>query len=98
MSPSTGASTSPTASTTPPTRSRARNRRQPEDSLSLSLDDLDRQGPLVPMTDGVRLATDVFRLQDGPPTPVLLVRTPTARTTQSSAGQTRSTFSAQSTG
>jgi len=53
---------------------------------------------MVPMTDGVRLATDVFRLQDGPPTPVLLVRTPTARTTQSSAGRTRSTFSAQSTG
>jgi putative CocE/NonD family hydrolase len=31
---------------------------------------------LVPMTDGVRLATDVFRLQNGPPSPVLLVRTP----------------------
>ena len=31
---------------------------------------------MVPMTDGVRLATDVFRLQDGPPSPVLLVRTP----------------------
>jgi uncharacterized protein len=30
---------------------------------------------MVPMTDGVRLATDVFRLQDGPPPPVLLVRT-----------------------
>jgi uncharacterized protein len=34
---------------------------------------------MVPMTDGVQLATDVFRLQDGP-SPVLLVRTPTART------------------
>ena len=31
---------------------------------------------MLPMTDGVRLATDVFRLQDGPPSPVLLVRTP----------------------
>jgi putative CocE/NonD family hydrolase len=31
---------------------------------------------MVPMTDGVRLATDVFRLQEGPPSPVLLVRTP----------------------
>jgi putative CocE/NonD family hydrolase len=31
---------------------------------------------MVPMTDRVRLATDVFRLQDGPPSPVLLVRTP----------------------
>jgi uncharacterized protein len=31
---------------------------------------------MVPMTDGVRLAIDVFRLQDGPPPPVLLVRTP----------------------
>jgi hypothetical protein len=30
---------------------------------------------MVPMTDGVRLATDVFRLQDVP-SPVLLVRTP----------------------
>jgi predicted acyl esterase len=24
---------------------------------------------MVPMTDSVRLATDVFRLQDGPPSP-----------------------------
>jgi predicted acyl esterase len=31
---------------------------------------------MVPMTDGVRLATDVFRLQEAPPSPVLLVRTP----------------------
>jgi predicted acyl esterase len=31
---------------------------------------------MVPMTDGVRLATDVFRPHDGPPSPVLLVRTP----------------------
>jgi type I restriction enzyme R subunit len=31
---------------------------------------------MVAMADGVRLATDVFRLQDGPPSPVLLVRTP----------------------
>jgi uncharacterized protein len=31
---------------------------------------------MVPMTDGVRLATDVFRQQDGPPSPALLVRTP----------------------
>ena len=31
---------------------------------------------MLPMTDGVRLATDVFRLQDGPPSPVLMVRTP----------------------
>jgi uncharacterized protein len=30
---------------------------------------------MVPMTDRFRLATDVFRLQDGP-SPVLLVRTP----------------------
>jgi predicted acyl esterase len=35
---------------------------------------------MVPMTDGVRLATDVFGLQEAPPSPVLLVRTPTART------------------
>jgi predicted acyl esterase len=27
---------------------------------------------MVPMTDGVRLATDVFRLQEAPPSPVLL--------------------------
>ena len=31
---------------------------------------------MVPMTDGVRLATDAFRLQEAPPSPVLLVRTP----------------------
>jgi predicted acyl esterase len=39
---------------------------------------------MVPMTDGVRLATDVFRLQEAPPSPVLLVRTPTARTLEAS--------------
>ena len=27
---------------------------------------------MVPMTDGVRLATDVFRLADGPPSPPTL--------------------------
>jgi predicted acyl esterase len=31
---------------------------------------------MVTMADGVRLATDVFRLQEAPPSPVLLVRTP----------------------
>jgi uncharacterized protein len=31
---------------------------------------------MVPMTNGVRLATDVFRLQEAPASPVLLVRTP----------------------
>jgi hypothetical protein len=31
---------------------------------------------MVPMTNGVRLATDVFRLQEAPPSPVQLVRTP----------------------
>lgn len=31
---------------------------------------------MVAMTDGVQLATDMFRQQDGPPSPVLLVRTP----------------------
>ena len=31
---------------------------------------------MVPMRDGVRLATDVYRLQDAPPAPVLLARTP----------------------
>jgi hypothetical protein len=34
------------------------------------------QNVMVPMTDGVRLATHVFRLQEAPPAPVLLVRTP----------------------
>jgi len=31
---------------------------------------------MVPMRDGVRLATDVYRLEDGVPVPVLVVRTP----------------------
>ncbi len=31
---------------------------------------------MVPMHDGVRLATDVYRLEGGPPAPVLLARTP----------------------
>jgi len=31
---------------------------------------------MVTMADGVRLATDVFRLQEAPLSPVLLVRTP----------------------
>jgi len=31
---------------------------------------------MVPMRDGVRLATDVYRLEGGVPTPVLVVRTP----------------------
>jgi uncharacterized protein len=31
---------------------------------------------MVPMRDGVRLATDVYRLDDAPPTPVLVARTP----------------------
>ena len=31
---------------------------------------------LVPMRDGVRLATDVYRLDGAPPTPILLARTP----------------------
>jgi predicted acyl esterase len=34
---------------------------------------------MVPMTDGVRLATDVFRLQEAPPSPVRLVAPRTAR-------------------
>jgi len=35
---------------------------------------------MVPMTDGVRLATDVFRLQEAPPSPVLSRFTPAAPT------------------
>src|SRR5256714_13565661 len=31
---------------------------------------------LMPMRDGVRLATDVYRLEGAPPGPVLLARTP----------------------
>src|SRR5207244_11479830 len=31
---------------------------------------------LMPMRDGVRLATDVYRLEGAPPEPVLLARTP----------------------
>lgn len=31
---------------------------------------------MVPMRDGVRLATDIYRLEGAPPTPVLVVRTP----------------------
>ncbi len=31
---------------------------------------------MVPMRDGVRLATDVYRLHGAPPAPVLLARTP----------------------
>jgi predicted acyl esterase len=31
---------------------------------------------MVPLRDGVRLATDVYRPEDAPPTPVLVVRTP----------------------
>src|SRR5919201_6222618 len=31
---------------------------------------------MVPMRDGVRLATDVYRLDGAPPAPVLLARTP----------------------
>src|SRR2546429_7860242 len=31
---------------------------------------------MVPMRDGVRLATDVYRLEGAPPEPVLLARTP----------------------
>jgi predicted acyl esterase len=38
---------------------------------------------MVPMTDGVRLATDAFRLQEAPPSPVLLVRTPYGKDTRS---------------
>jgi predicted acyl esterase len=34
---------------------------------------------MVPMTDGVRLATDVFRLQEAPPSPVRPVAPRTAR-------------------
>ena len=34
----------------------------------------------VPMRDGVDLATDVYRLDDAPPGPVLLHRTPYDRT------------------
>jgi putative CocE/NonD family hydrolase len=31
---------------------------------------------MVPMRDGVQLATDIYRLEDASPTPVLVVRTP----------------------
>ncbi len=31
---------------------------------------------MVPMRDGVRLATDVYRLEGSPPAPVLMARTP----------------------
>jgi predicted acyl esterase len=31
---------------------------------------------MVPMRDGVRLATDIYRLDDATPAPVLLTRTP----------------------
>src|SRR5690349_1311559 len=31
---------------------------------------------MVPMRDGMRLATDVYRLDTAPPAPVLLARTP----------------------
>src|SRR5207244_6160600 len=31
---------------------------------------------MLPMRDGVRLATDVYRLDSAPPAPVLLTRTP----------------------
>jgi predicted acyl esterase len=31
---------------------------------------------MVPMRDGVQLATDVYRLDGAPPAPVLVVRTP----------------------
>jgi predicted acyl esterase len=31
---------------------------------------------MVPMRDGVRLATDVYRMDGAPPAPVLLARTP----------------------
>src|SRR5205085_6792045 len=34
----------------------------------------------VPMRDGVDLATDIYRLDGGPPSPVLLQRTPYDRT------------------
>jgi hypothetical protein len=50
---------------------------------------------MVPMTNGVRLATDVFRLQEAPPSPVRLVRTPYGKD-QMTIGGSESTFSAQS--
>jgi predicted acyl esterase len=31
---------------------------------------------MVPMRDGVKLATDIYRLEGASPTPVLVVRTP----------------------
>ena len=31
---------------------------------------------MVPMRDGVRLATDLYRMDGAPPAPVLLARTP----------------------
>jgi predicted acyl esterase len=31
---------------------------------------------MVPMRDGVQLATDIYRLEGAPPTPVLVVRIP----------------------
>ena len=31
---------------------------------------------MVPLRDGVQLATDVYRLHDAPPAPVLIARTP----------------------
>ncbi|MEZ4863831.1 MAG: CocE/NonD family hydrolase [Caldilineaceae bacterium] len=31
---------------------------------------------MVPMRDGVQLATDIYRPADGAPTPVLMARTP----------------------
>ena len=36
---------------------------------------------MVPMRDGVRLATDVYRLDGATPAPVLLTRTPMTRNT-----------------
>ena len=34
---------------------------------------------MVPMRDGVQLATDIYRLQDAPPAPVLIARGTTPR-------------------
>lgn len=41
---------------------------------------------MVPMGDGVRLATDIYRLKDAPPAPVLFTRTPYNKEILAAAG------------
>jgi putative CocE/NonD family hydrolase len=53
---------------------------------------------MVPLRDGVQLATDVYRLEDDAPTPVLLARTPYDKEQIVAGGDTFNVFRAVQAG